>query len=158
MTNGSDPRPTDHRPNDQRPTDPQSLDDVLASIRRIVRSDEESPTGFARRPGPSDGSPDGSAEMNHAADDGATLMLTPDMRADVAPGAAMAGSAGAVDREAVRLMVREVLVEELTGGDSVGLVREIIRDELMNGEIGTLVSQNVLDLVRAEIVRAFEAR
>lgn len=149
MTNGSDPRPTD-----RRPTDPQSLDDVLASIRRIVRSDEASPTGAARRPGP----PDGSAEMNHAADDGATLMLTPDMRVDVAPQAAMAGPAGAVDREAVRLMVREVLVEELTGGDSVGLVREIIRDELMNGEIGGVVSQNVLELVRAEIVRAFEAR
>ena len=157
--------------------DRKSMDDVLASIRRIVRAEKEPD---AETTG---GTPDdGDLRDDFRARPDEPLALTPDMRmrggddgrngGGVEPeaiarpagtawsaAATPAGStAAAPDRETLRRMVREILLEELTSGAADGAVRGIIRDELMNGEIGGNISQNVLRLIQSEIARALENR
>lgn len=145
-------------------TDRKSMDDVLASIRRIVRAEKEPGAEPATR------------ERSHAAAGGGggdePLALTPDMRSDreVEPeaisrpagtggfNASIAESPATPDRETLRALVREILVEELTKGEAQGAVRGIIRDELMQGDIGSNISQNVLNLIQAEIAKALENR
>ncbi|HET7408952.1 MAG TPA: hypothetical protein VFJ13_02015 [Paracoccaceae bacterium] len=149
-------------------TDRRSMDDVLASIRRIVRAENAPEAEPASR-----GMPQDDTVETGGGDE--PLALTPDMRidggavepeaiarpaglAEAAAPAAIADSPATPDREALRGLVREILAEELTDGDAEGAVRSIIRDELVNGEIGGNVSQNVLRLIRSEIAKALEGR
>jgi hypothetical protein len=149
------------------------MDDVLASIRRIVRTekrveDAEVVVPIDERRG------DGPGWEGEGED---TLLLTPEMRTDSGAHEPAAGagarptelaadmseaSAGEPaplpDREALRAMLREVLREEMDGGLAEGLVREIIRDELVHGEIGGNISQNVLRLIRDEVAKAVGTR
>ncbi len=135
-------------------SDRKSMDDVLASIRRIVRSD---------RPDPGSDAFDDAA----AGSSDEPLLLTPDMRTDGGgeAGAAPLGDyaeAAAASPEAegpppapdpLHAMIRAVLIEELGGETARDAVRAIIRDELVNGEIGGNLSQNVVRLVRDEVTR-----
>lgn len=144
-------------------TDPKSMDDVLASIRRIVRADKEDIVASSSAMGPEDDDPRGAADAEEP------LALTPDMRVDAdATGAAgelaadMSEAGAAADwatpnREALRAVLRELLREELSGGAGEDAVRGIIRDELIGGEIGNNVSQNVLRMIRAEVAKALHA-
>jgi hypothetical protein len=142
--------------------DRKSMDDVLASIRRIVRHDKQD------------------AGLGEPVDTGVAseetgeepLLLTPEMRID--PAAEVAGAAAEHDAEAshasvepaaappasdaLSMMVRAVLRDELGEGPARDAVREIIRDELMNGEVGGNVTANVVRLVREEVVRAMSER
>lgn len=145
------------------------MDDVLASIRRIVRAEKEPDAEAVGGAADDGGLPD---EFRAGADE--PLALTPDMRMHESGGDAVepeaiarpAGSArstastgaAAPDRETLRRMVREVLLEELTSGAAEGAVRGLVRDELMNGEIGGNISQNVLRLIQSEIAKALEGR
>jgi hypothetical protein len=149
-------------------TDRKSMDDVLASIRRIVRAEKEPETQPASRDAP----------RGQGWTEDEPLALTPDMRSDsgsetgtvdpeaiarpaapaLPPAPAEGGEAAMPDRETLRRMVREILADELTNGSADQTVREIIRDELMNGEIGGNISQNVARLIRAEVAKALENR
>lgn len=139
----------------------KSMDDVLASIRRIVRSEKE-PNAEPEVAAPSVVSPD---------DMDGPLELTPDMRMDPAEGAPeapavtpfdapapapehLAGSS--LDEEAIRNVVREVLLEMLQDSDAGDLVRGIIREELVNGEIGGNISQNVMAMIQSEVSKAVQ--
>lgn len=157
------------------------MDDVLASIRRIVRSEKE----------PDDVAP---ADAGDPAPD-MPLELTPDMRTDAEkaedllqeasqpmesapPEAPLAENpvadapvAGAPqggiaqpqtsfdpdpipDDSQIKDMIREVLREEIAGDQLGEAVRGIIREELMTGEIGANISQNVMALIQAEVASA----
>ncbi len=179
------------------------MDDVLASIRRIVRAEKEpaaepdSATAKGPATGP-DAAPTLGPPFGPAGDrdrpgearaaEAEPLELTPDMRlADevddddddgdevepeaIARPAVMARhspppaavpspsrEAPTPDRETLRRMVREILLDELADGDAEGAVRSIIRDELMNGQIGGNISQNVQRLIQSEIAKALEER
>lgn len=156
--------------------DRKSMDDVLASIRRIVRAEKEPDAGPVGAPADDGDLPD---EVRAAIDE--PLALTPDMRMESADGDAVepeaiarpaesarsaesasppTASAGAAapDRETLRRMVREILLDELTSGAVEDAVRDIIRDELMNGEIGRNISQNVLGLIQSEVAKALDER
>jgi hypothetical protein len=140
--------------------DRRSMDDVLASIRRIVRTEKESAvaSGYDEPRGRSDG-------------DG-PLLLTPDMRTDVGPAEAGDGAdelmadmseasaeplPAMAETDALRELVRELLRDELAGGAAAEAVRDIIRDELTSGRIGTNISQNVQRMIRTEVARATQA-
>ena len=143
-------------------SDDKSLDDVLASIRRMVRTEKEK--AVATGSGEDEG---GRPEADEP------LVLTPEMRADAdadagaeraparpelaADTAEASGGQELLDREALRVAVRELLREELSGGQAERAVRQIIRDELMGGQIGRNISQNVLRLVRDEVAKAVQA-
>lgn len=118
-------------------TKPESMEEALASIHRIFRVEDG--------PGETAG---GEAADN---DDRPPLLLTPEMRSD--RGRKAGATSRPPDDEALRELVREVLAEELADGDAEAGVRAIIRDELMHGEIGGQISQNVLNLARAEIAK-----
>ena len=142
----------------------KSMDDVLASIRRIVRSEKE-PEPVAV--------PDAQERPVSAPDpveEDAPLALTPEMmmgdaeveEASAAPAADVADTqtpapavapAATVDPAILRDMVREVVLEQLAGDQAGDLVRNVIRDELMNGEIGANISQNVMALIQSEIAK-----
>ena len=145
-------------------TDRKSMDDVLASIRRIVRAEKEPDAEPAPRDMPLVGARTGGGDE--------PLALTPDMRSDreIEPEAIsrpdgpdlsaeqVPGTSATPDRETLRELVREILAEELKTGDAEGAVRGIVRDELMHGEIGRNISQNVLNLIQAEVAKALENR
>ena len=147
------------------------MDDVLASIRRIVRSE--------RQPDIEDAETAEDAEI--AGEGDSPLALTPEMMSDEEDDAEESRTGGAVsfvsapespadDGHAtaapaaaavpgpsdaqIRQIVREVIREELTGGDAAGLVREIIKAELTTGEIGANISRNVLRLIRSEVAKS----
>lgn len=141
----------------------KSMDDVLASIRRIVRSEKQ---------------PD--AEVVNDVDDGPVpqevtegtgdipLELTPDMRMAEGPDhaaiaetivpprmdTAQPEAPAGLDADAIKAMIREVVSEEIANGDMNGIVRSVIRDELTTGQIGGNISKNVLRLVQSEIAKA----
>lgn len=126
----------------------KSMDDVLASIRRIVRSEKEPEEAVAldeQTPPPADG----------------PLELTPDMRMDeqivetaVEP---VAEAIPAMpDDSQIRDMIRDVLREELAGDQLGETVKSILREELVNGEIGSNISQNVMALIRSEVSAALK--
>ena len=143
-------------------SDDKSMDDVLASIRRIVRTEKEEAVATASGEGPFEDE-GGRLEADEP------LVLTPEMRADAgaegaparpelaADTAEASGGQETLDREALRLAMRELLREELSGGQAEHAVRQIIRDELMGGQIGRNISQNVLRLVRDEVAKAVQA-
>lgn len=140
----------------------KSMDDVLASIRRIVRSEKQ---------------PD--AETAETADDGPVpqeikptgdipLALTPDMRLQekpdhaaiaetiVPPSPAPSVPPAMPDDDHLRALIREVLAEEMGGDDMDALIRDVIRHELTRGDIGGNISSNVLRLVKSEIAKAIK--
>ena len=153
-------------------SDDRSMSDVLASIRRIVRAEEEGSVAAAS----DDGHAGETGEDRRGDDRGPPyaeelLVLTPEMRTDVGAGvdagagageadagASGRGEAAELDREALRSMLRELLQDELSGGKAEGAVREIIRDELTEGQVGSNISQNVLRLIRAEVAKALAER
>ncbi|MEM1299539.1 MAG: hypothetical protein AAGH68_09695 [Pseudomonadota bacterium] len=146
----------------------KSMDDVLASIRRIVRSEKDPEPAVAvpeaeERPvmGPAEGGED------------VPLELTAEMRTDEAPETtaaspvmdtavgAMAGAAAAaapsLDMDQIKDMVRQVVMEQLSGEQGGALVKNILREELMSGEIGSNMSQNVMALIQAEVGKALKS-
>ncbi|PRY94445.1 hypothetical protein BCF33_0033 [Hasllibacter halocynthiae] len=178
-------------------TDPEiepEIEDVLASIRRMVSEDAKGgdpDPGSGERPpvtplGPSPAAP-------------GALVLTPDFRvhggqagredpragiteeeprAGRTPSAEAAGereaTAGAeeaesadpakraeegapLDEDALRDVVRELLREELAGGDLRLLIADVLREELQ-GALGERITRNVRKLVRREIGQALAAR
>lgn len=142
--------------------DRKSMDDVLASIRRIVRHD---------KPDAGHGETVDAAIASEEADEG-PFLLTREMRVDAGTeldgaaaehdlGASHASREPAADApasDALGMMVRAVLRDELGEGPARDAVREIIRDELMNGEVGGNVTANVVRLVREEVMRAMNER
>lgn len=159
----------------------KSMDDVLASIRRIVRSEKE-PAEAEIAPDVAEIGTSAEAEMVDAVD--APLELTPDMRMDDASGPsapdvmpvppavnplsdpsptpeAQMATESVVDAPAalpshddIREIVRTVLLEELKGDAFADVVRSILRDELYTGETGSNISQNVMTLIETEIAKA----
>lgn len=142
-------------------TERKSMDDVLASIRRIVRAEKEGAMATESAEGP--------GQMSSGRTDAEPpMVLTPEMRTDLdaegggaagrhAAGPSGAASAIAADREALRGMLRDLLHDELSGGAADAAVRGIIRDELTSGEVGNNISQNVLRAIRAEVAKALQA-
>lgn len=145
-------------------TEPRkSMDDVLASIRRIVRAEKQ--------PAPNDATEiedETIAESEREAGD-SPLALTPDMRLSDAEQAEMnkvdeaASFVSAppmvepipsMNDETIKSMIRDVIEEELSSGRGAELVRAVIRDELTTGEIGGNISRNVLRMIRAEVAKA----
>lgn len=155
----------------------KSMDDVLASIRRIVRA-EKDPEAVEEAVTPS-------ADIMPAApaaEEAAPLALTPDMRmteeaviADspvaepvaetaIDPMAATMAAATAdpvpapvappLDPAMIGDMVREIVMEQLSGPDGDKLIRNVIKDELYSGEIGQNISKNVLALIQSEVGKA----
>lgn len=135
----------------------KSMDDVLASIRRIVRSEKE----------PEDVSDadvtattTGTEAQDNTDDGDMPLELTPDMRMDPdqTDTAADASPSTEIDEmpseETLKSMIRDVLVEEMAGDQMGDYVRSVIRDELVNGEIGSNISQNVMTLIQTEVASA----
>jgi hypothetical protein len=139
-----------------------SMDDVLASIRRIVRAEKEEAVATASDDEHSQ--PGGRAHEE-------PLVLTPEMRLDSGEGGGGATTGRATetsrastepvsaisDPEALRAVLRDLLREELYGGAG-DVVRGIIRDELTSGQVGDNISQNVLRMIRAEVARALQAQ
>lgn len=144
----------------------KSMDDVLASIRRIVRAEKSPAPEVEPAPEPE---PPAAAEP---------LALTPDMRLEpsvepqapiptpapvavpqAAPPAEMpaeqvtAAVMPALDSDQIRAMVRDVVIEELRGPYGDEIVRDIIRNELTAGEIGANISQNVVRMIQSEIAK-----
>jgi hypothetical protein len=111
-----------------RGNEPESLAEVLASIRELVSAETEARSG----------------------DGGTVLMLTPDMRIDAAPdmrsadvladglGPAPAGPAPILDEESLR-----------------GVINAIVREELQ-GELGERIGRNLRKLIRREISQILE--
>ena len=156
----------------------KSMDDVLASIRRIVRAEKDAhPEPAGANPGWPSGGYGGELSGKPGNGD-APLALTPEMRIDDGPepeaiarpaegtrAARFAGTSAAaspevvgsaLDREILRELLREILMEELATRPVDDAVRGIIRDELINGEIGSNISENVLRLLQSEIAKALE--
>lgn len=152
----------------------KSMDDVLASIRRIVRSEREPQAEEAQTVA---GTPDadkaagdmpleltpammsdGDGEAEDASGEVSEFVSAPEPLGDsiftAPPAAAAAPAAPAMDEDRIRELIREVVREELADGDGAGLVREIIKAELTTGEIGGNISRNVLRLIRSEVAKA----
>ncbi|MEM7686272.1 MAG: hypothetical protein AAF293_15705 [Pseudomonadota bacterium] len=150
----------------------KSMDDVLASIRRIVRAEKDpvstqeadpvAETGFETPPEPETEAIEPLAltpEMRMTPDvnvpdvpsdlDETPLGSTTAAVADVVPSVA-----DALDPDQIREMVREVVMEQLGGADAGEMIRSVIRDELTTGEIGGNISQNVMRLIQAEVGKA----
>lgn len=142
----------------------KSMDDVLASIRRIVRAEkspEDADTADELDDGPMP------QEVLPGQED-SPLELTPDMRMVDADGASPAAAAAAavvpprmdapaMDDDHIKTLIREVVSEEIANGDMNGIVRDVIRDELTNGDIGGNISRNVLALVQSEVAKAIKS-
>ena len=155
----------------------KSMDDVLASIRRIVRA-EKDPDGVQNVDGVTETSDHETAPATPdkvvaaPVDDSAPLALTPDMRmgsdapivdtVETAPAATPSeftsdvttSAYAAPEPDAIRQIVREVVLEQLGGNDADMLIRNVIRDELVSGDIGSNISQNVLRLIQTEVSKA----
>ncbi len=156
----------------------KSMDDVLASIRRIVRAEKDpetlqdaqviQETAMTMEPA-----------VAEVVEESVPLELTPDMRMSpeepeeatssvdvvepvepVAPVAMDAPSevpseeAVEFDPDMIRDMVREVVMEQMAGADADKLMRDVIRNELTAGEIGANISKNVLRLIQSEVGKA----
>ena len=137
----------------------KSMDDVLASIRRIVRA-EKSPEDADTVDDFDDGGPMPQEVL--AGDMDAPLELTPDMRMSdenaISPADAVVPPRMEpdMDEEQIKSLIREVVSEEIANGDMNGIVRDVIRDELTAGEIGGNISRNVLALVQSEVSKALK--
>ena len=159
----------------------KSMDDVLASIRRIVRAEKDpetlqdaqviQETAMTMEPA-----------VAEVVEESVPLELTPDMRMSpeepeeaeeatssvdvvepvepVAPVAMDAPSdvpseeVAEFDPDMIRDMVREIVMEQMAGADADKLMRDVIRNELTAGEIGANISKNVLRLIQSEVGKA----
>lgn len=151
----------------------KSMDDVLASIRRIVRAEKDPEAAQDAVEVQADAAEVVASTVGVA--ESAPLALTPDMRVEdeMAPEAEMdahepaqtpvsaevgepeiAAAAPALDPEMIREMVREVVMEQLAGDDADQLIRGVIRDELVTGDVGANISKNVMRLIQSEISSA----
>ncbi|MEM7212107.1 MAG: hypothetical protein AAF479_09460 [Pseudomonadota bacterium] len=151
----------------------KSMDDVLASIRRIVRAEKDPETIEDAATSPGDVMP--SQTMAAPVEEAAPLELTPEMRMaeestpevetpvldetpppmDTAPAEAIpAPVAPPMDPAMIGDMVREIVMEQLSGPDGDKLIRNVIKDELYSGEIGANISKNVLALIQSEVGKA----
>ncbi len=139
------------------------MDDVLASIRKIVRT--EHPQYGSDRAGVDQIR---YSDQPEPADVDAPLELTPDMRVDDGsgetgtppPDQGLADTAadpdpevGSLTRDALRETIQEAVREILNSDEYDALIRSVLRDELLNGEIGQNVSENVVRLVKDEVGR-----
>ena len=61
-----------------------------------------------------------------------------------------------IDPTAIRDMVREAVMEQLSGPEGDNLIRNVIRDELTKGDTGSNISTNVLKLIQSEIGKAMK--
>ena len=159
----------------------KSMDDVLASIRRIVRAEKDPETLQDAQVIPETAMPmePPAAEV---VEETIPLELTPDMRmseeeaaedAEVSaaeesapmapmamdepvaePVAAAGAGVEALDPDMIRDMVRDVVMEQLSGTDADQLIRDVIKNELTAGEIGANISNNVLRLIQSEVGKA----
>ena len=153
----------------------KSMDDVLASIRRIVRSEREPDVEDAETAevvedtakggdAPLALTPEMMREAGEEGDDGgapgpggaAEVVSAPEPPADggYVPTAPVATAVPGPSDAQIRQIVREVIREELSDGDASGLVRGIIKAELTTGEIGANISRNVLRLIRSEVAKS----
>ena len=123
--------------------DKKSMDDVLESIRRVVRADQKSAADKT-----SDGKADGAP-----AEDDAPLALTPDMRV-TEDGTPLAEGTAFFEPEKLRDLIRAIVREELAGPAGIELVRTAVREELTSGPTGAAASKNVVRLIQAEVARA----
>lgn len=147
----------------------KSMDDVLASIRRIVRSEkqpeaevvdaDDGPMPQEVTSGASESPLELTSDMrmaegpDHAAI--AETIVPPRMDAsDDAP--SQAPAAPSMDADAIKALIKDVVTEEIANGTMNGLVRDVIRDELTTGQIGGNISKNVLRLVQSEIGKAMQ--
>ena len=142
-----------------------SMDDVLASIRKIVRSENKAEAAPAPEDGVVDAPLDLTPEMRLDAE--APLALTPDMQTspaeasavvdteqtdavvDMVPGTSL--SPPDMSDAGLKTLVREIVMEQLSGEDAANLIRDVLREELVQGETGANISQNVMDLIRSEV-------
>ncbi|MEM7061286.1 MAG: hypothetical protein AAF557_27220 [Pseudomonadota bacterium] len=135
----------------------KSMDDVLASIRRIVRA-EKSPDDAETVEGLEDDGPMPQEVLPGS--DEAPLELTPDMQMGDSANAAAAAvvpprmDTPTMDDDQIKALIREVVSDEIANGDMNGIVRNVIRDELTTGEIGGNISRNVLALIKSEIAKS----
>lgn len=158
-----------------------SMDDVLASIRRIVRAEREANESGTDNavilPDNMDGgtgdsplalTPEMMSETDDAPDEPlredfpapgeraselATFVRAPDsVGGDTEAPAATPGLQ--MDNAALRDLIREIIREELASGEAERLVRGIIKAELTTGDIGANISRNVLRLIRSEVAKA----
>lgn len=148
----------------------KSMDDVLASIRRIVTSEKN-------------GTPAEDAVVAEDAPEAPAsdepLALTPDMRTDAADeipsddeapaveadtGVADAGLAATETAQKVTAMpdaseledlVRTIVREEIEKlGFNADMIRNVLTEELTTGETGNNISTNVMRLIQAEVGKA----
>ena len=138
----------------------KSMDDVLASIRRIVRAEKQPEDADIADDQDDDGPMP--QEVTNAGTD-SPLELTPDMRMNeggINPAAAAVVAppmeAPDLDEDTLKSMVRDVIREELADGDMGGAIRDIIKDELTTGEIGGNISRNVLALIQSEVAKSIK--
>ncbi len=131
----------------------KSMDDVLASIRRIVRAEKQPET-----PGATDGEVGVPLALTQAmrmsAEEEAEASLGEQLASDFVTTPPIDGPPS--DGGSIRETIREVLLEELAGDAGEALVRKIIRDEMTAGETGGNISRNVLRLIRSEIDKAMK--
>ena len=141
----------------------KSMDDVLASIRKIVRAEKapEHPENVAQTPP----EPIESDAFPPTAEDSTPLSLTPDMMMDRGAESASteensqvseaieqnAEPVPSMNDDSLREIVRDVVLEQLKGSDADELIRNVIRQELTTGEIGGNISKNVLRLIQNEV-------
>lgn len=112
-----------------KPGEPESLAEVLASIRALVSSETESRTGEAG--------------------EGTVLVLTPEMR--VRPGSAgglAEGISAPAEGSAAPILDEESLRT---------VINAIVREELQ-GELGERINRNLRKLVRQEISQILDER
>lgn len=146
------------------PEDRKSMDDVLASIRQIVRSEKE--------PGQDDAPEifDADAAEGPAVtvEEDVPLALTSAMRMDEASAADAETQAESsavppipasdIEQTAgLRDLVRDVLLEELAGPKGSDIIRSVLKDELVSGETGVNMSTNVLALIQSEVSKAMKS-
>lgn len=156
----------------------KSMDDVLASIRRIVRA-EKDPETLQDAQVIQETAKTMEPAVAEIVEESVPLELTPDMRmspeepeeaassADVVepvepvapvamdvPSDVPSEEAAEFDPDMIRDMVRDVVMEQLAGADGDKLIRDVIRNELTAGEIGANISKNVLRLIQSEVGKA----
>jgi hypothetical protein len=108
--------------------EPESLAEVLASIRALVSAETE-------------------ARVAGAGETDTVLMLTPDMRADRARGDLLAEGLGGAAAGGQAPILDEASLREM--------INAIVREELQ-GELGDRISRNLRKLIRREIAEVLE--
>jgi hypothetical protein len=110
-----------------KPGEPESLAEVLASIRALVSAESESRSG-------EDG-------------EGTVLVLTPDMRVRARAGTGLAAGIDAAPEGSAAPILDEESLRTV--------INAIVREELQ-GELGERINRNLRKLVRQEIAQILE--